>query len=128
MSFWEDHDVQRKIVEILSTAPGGQPHHFKRPFMSAYQVAIEFNNRDPKTVEALGFPLGGEGIGERNSFAQYIAGELSRRIAGGSLAEVEGAFLSNSHLEAVEFKGPEGTIRSSLTDTQFPLSMYRLKA
>jgi hypothetical protein len=39
-----------------------------------------------------GHEVGGLGIGTRNSLAQYLAGELSRRIKSGDLATVEGAF------------------------------------
>jgi hypothetical protein len=47
--------------------------------MTAYQLAIELHRRHPQVAAALGQPLGGAGIGQHNSLAQYLPRELSRR-------------------------------------------------
>jgi hypothetical protein len=53
------------------------------------------DRRWPAVRAALGnLPVGGTGIGTRNSLAQYLAGELSRRIKSGDVTTVEGAFLT----------------------------------
>ena len=80
----------------------------------------------PNDVQNLGYPVGGEGIGQRNSLAQYLARELSRRIHTGSIRNIEGRFLSNQFLEQISFLFGNEVIVSSLTDTQYPLSMFRL--
>ena len=45
MSQWNDHDLGGKIEQILADLPLGNPegHHFGRPYLSAYQLAIEMN-------------------------------------------------------------------------------------
>ena len=51
----------------------------------------------------------------------------SRRIHTGSITHIEGAFISNQHLRTIEFDAGDRVIRSSLTDSQYDLSMYRLR-
>jgi hypothetical protein len=53
--------------------------------------------------------------------------QVSRNIAAGRLSEVEGGFLSNQHLKDICFDVGEQIIHSSLTDTGFTLSMFRLR-
>ena len=127
MSNWEELDIENKIVDILRRAEGHpDEHHFGLPFLTAYQIA--FDHLYSNDVENLGFPVGGEGIGQRNSLAQYLARELSRRIHNGSILNIEGRFLSNQFLKQISFVFGDEVIVSSLTDTQYPLSMFRLSA
>ncbi|MCL4266068.1 MAG: hypothetical protein KJ069_22855 [Anaerolineae bacterium] len=126
-SKWQQYDIEVKLMNILRETPdeaGG--HHFGRPFLTAYQIAIEFAQRHPEVVTALGHPVGGQGIGVHYSLASYLAQQLSVRIRDG-LIPVEGGFLSNKHLHAIAFDHNDELIISSLTNTQFTLSMYRLR-
>jgi hypothetical protein len=128
MSNWQDYNFEQKIEMILSDIEYYKPeHHFGRPFITAYQLAIEFAHRFPADVTRLGYQIGGEGIGERVSLAQYLAHQLSDRIKTGDLANIEGGFLSNNHLSEVLFDNNGQQIKSSLTKTPFDLSMFRLR-
>jgi hypothetical protein len=128
MSTWENLDIENKITDILSNAVGHpEEHHFGLPFLTAYQIAIAFVELYSDEAQSLGLPVGGEGIGQRSSLAQYLARELSRRIKSGSIQNIEGCFLSNQHLEQISFTLGDEIIISSLTDTQYPLSMFRLR-
>jgi hypothetical protein len=128
MSLWHELHIQEKIVAILQDVPDAQvEHHFGRPFLTAYQIAIEFQRRYPGAAERLDFPVGGAGVGQRNSLAQYLAGQLSVNIRDGKLAEVEGGFLSNQHLNDINFDADGEIIHSSLTGSSYPLSMFRLR-
>jgi hypothetical protein len=100
-------------------------HPIGCPFLTAYQIAIEFALRHPDEAEQLGFPIGGAGVGQRNSLAQYLAGQLSRNIE--RLQEIEGGFLSNQHLHDISFNAAGEIIHSSLTDSGYTLSMFRLR-
>ena len=129
MSKWEELEIEAKVIDILRHAEGHpEEHHFRLPFLTAYQLAIAFAQRFPNDVQNLGFPVGGEGIGQRNSLAQYLARELSRRIHTGSIHTIEGRFLSNQFLEQISFLFGNEVIVSSLTNTQYPLSMFCLIA
>lgn len=130
MSIWVDHDVLDKVVDILAQAGSGEGHHLGHPYLSGYQLAIEMDRRWPQLREALGdVPIGGLGVGSRTSLAQYLAGELSRRIGTGEVESVEGAFLSDQHLEALVYTDNTGrSITSSLTGSGYLLSVYRLRA
>lgn len=131
MSVWESHSVQDAVLEALggvhSNNPGG--HHFGRPYMTAYQLAIKVDAAHPGIKAALGVEVGGTGIGERTSLAQYLARELSRRINQAGLSyPVEGVFLSNEHLTALTFRTADGhEVTSSLTGTGYDLSLFRLR-
>ena len=126
MTDWQRLEIESKVLCVLADAPEHDPtHHFGRPFLTAYQLAIEFEARHPAEAAIIG-PVGGAGIGQHTSLSQYLAHELSRRIKSGELPQVEGGFLSNLHLHDVSFGHPPNTIHSSLTKSQFELSMFRL--
>ena len=127
MSLWQEHEFENKLRTILRDVPDFlETHHFGRPFLTAYQIAIEFAKLFPETTALLGLPIGGKGIHQKNSLAQYLARELSRRIKNREIVNIEGRFLSNLHLNDISFNQADDIIYSSLTDTQFTLSMFRL--
>ena len=129
MSNWEQYGIEKKIEGILADVKYSKPeHHFRRPFLGAYRLAIEFAIRYPEDVKRLDDQIGGEGIGERGSVAQYLAGQLSERIHSGEITNIEESFLSNLHLSDITFDNNGESIKSSLTKTPFDLSMFRLKA
>lgn len=129
MSVWQELYIQEKIVRILRDVPDAQDeHHFGRPFLTAYQIAIEFQRRHPDDAEILGFPIGGVGVGQRNILAQYLAGNPSVNIRDGRLPEVEGGLLSNQHLPDINFDAGDEIIHSSLTHSGYTLSMFRLRS
>ena len=128
MSKWQELNIEEKITQILRDIPDAAPeHHLGRPFLTAYQIAIEFARRHPKDAAELDFPIGGAGTGQRNSLAQYLAGQLSKNIKARRLADIEGGFLSNQHLNDISFDVDGEIIHSSLTTTGFTLSMFRLR-
>jgi hypothetical protein len=54
-SKWQSLDIENRIISILRDTESHQPdHHFGRPFITAYQLAIVFAQRHPQVVEALG--------------------------------------------------------------------------
>ncbi|MDP9401793.1 MAG: hypothetical protein M3P85_00340 [Actinomycetota bacterium] len=130
MSHWAEHELGGKVVEILGAVHcNNDVHHFGRPFVSAYQLAIELQLRHPDTVTAIGKPIGGAGVGQHNSLAQYLSNELSKQIkAQGDAHPVEGAFFSNEKVRDIGFKGPDNTtVTSSLTGTDFDMALFRLR-
>jgi hypothetical protein len=129
MSTWADHDIETKVVEVLREVPhNNEQHAFGRPFMTAYQLAIELDRRYPEVRQALARPLGGSGVGEHNSLAQYLGQQLSTRIRDGGIDyPVEGRFVSNMNVESIRYRSHDGSqIVSSLTGTPYDLSMFRL--
>ena len=125
-TFWDDHHLQEKITEVLAEITYNDPeHHFGRPFLTAYQLAILIKERFPDTFRRFGHPIGGRGSGVSYSFTSYLAGQLSQKIRDGAVANIEGGFLSNQKLQEIEFTDAGERVFSSLTDTQFDLSMFR---
>jgi hypothetical protein len=128
MSKWHELGIAEKMIQILRDVPDADTeHHLGRPFLTAYQIAIEFARLYPNEMKGIGFPLGGTGTGQHNSLAQYLAGQLSRNIKAGNLEEIEGGFVSNQHLNDISFTVEGEIIHSSLTNTNFTLSLYRLR-
>ena len=128
MSQWRELDILTKITKILSGVEYTDPNHpFGRPYLTAYQVAIEFARCHPDDVAEIGQPLGGLGVGQQSSLSQYIAGGLSRDIRHHRADHIEGGFISNLHLKKISFNGPQEDFDSSLTNTQYDLSMFRLR-
>ena len=73
MSAWEDLDIENKVINILLHAEGHpDEHHFGAPFLTAYQLAIAFAQLHPGDTQVLGFPVGGEGIGQRSIDSWYL--------------------------------------------------------
>jgi len=125
-SLWQEYSIEDKIVQILREVED-EGHHFGRPFLTAYQLAIEFDNRHHNIVTNLGYQVGGAGIGERNSLAQYLALELSRHIRDNPDYPIEGAFISNQDVRELSYDHGQEVITSSLTGSGYGLSMFRLR-
>jgi hypothetical protein len=125
MSQWEELQIEPKVLAILDVWSHKPDHHFGRPFLTPYQIAIEFERRFPRDFATIGKPLGGKGTGQQDSLAQYIALELSRRIADRRLTRVEGAFLSRSNLHSLQYAA-NGSIIESSSMQAYDLSMFRL--
>jgi hypothetical protein len=131
MSKWDDEGMTDKVIEVLGDVrlANDSGHHFGRPFMASYQIAIEIERGHPGTASALGKKLGGAGIGEQVSVAQYVANELSKQIkAMGDRHAIEGGFLSTVDVASMTYSSPDGDITSSLTGTGFDLGLFRLRS
>jgi len=124
MSVWDACKMEEKIFRILDVQSHEPEHHFGRPFMTPYQIAIAFKKMYPAEFENIGKPLGGRNIGQHDSLAQYIALELSRRIRDGNITNVEGRFLHRQNLRTLKYDDNGTEIESSLMQS-YDLSMFR---
>lgn len=125
-SYWEEYNIGDIVNQILSVVED-EGHHFGRPFLTAYQLAIEFADRYPDIFTRLGKQIGGAGTGEHTSLAQYLALELSRQIRDNQDYPVEGAFISNRYVRELSYNHNNEIITSSVTGTGYSLSMFRLR-
>ncbi|MGZ5028135.1 MAG: hypothetical protein ACXV9T_13215 [Methylobacter sp.] len=125
MSIWEQYAMEARIANILDVQSHKPTHHFGRPFLTPYQIAIEFRKRFPQDFEALGKPLGGKGTGQQDSIAQYIALELSKRIHDHRIINIEGRFLHRANLLSLQYEDNKEIIESSSMQS-YDLSMFRL--
>ncbi|PSL56571.1 hypothetical protein B0I31_103324 [Saccharothrix carnea] len=128
MSVWARLEVLDKVRAVLRTVPIANPagHHFGRPFITAYQLAIKLDAAYSDVAKELKVEIGGSGIGKHNSLAQYLAGQLTRRIGEeGAAYPVEGAFLSKELLTSLRYAAGDKQISGSLNG--YDLSMFRLR-
>ena len=124
MSQWELLQMDDKIHSILDVESHEPDHHFGRPFLTPYQIALAFRERYPEQFRQIGKPIGGKGTGQQDSLAQYIALELSRRIKAEQLTNIEGRFLHRRYLQTLQYEDAGDLIESSLMRS-FDLSMFR---
>jgi hypothetical protein len=129
VTLWEEHGVEQAITTILQRADrGAAGRHLGRPYMTGYQLAIELDRDHRQVFDGLNMRLGGAGIGEHHSVAQYLARELSQRIAAGRVQDIEGAALSNLDVEELQYRRANGDpVRSSLTEAGYDLAIFRLR-
>ena len=123
MSIWQEHSIEACIREVLASVPD-DGHHFGRPFLSAYQIAIAFDQRFPREAALIAKPVGGRDTGRHDSLAKYFANQLSRRILAGTLSGIEGRFLNGRFLESLEYGNDGETVASTLGRAN--LSIFRL--
>ena len=122
VSSWKRIGFEEKILRILDIQPYEGDHHFGRPFLTLYQIAILFKNMFPEEFARFNEPLGGKGTGLHHSLSQYIARSLSGRIKKGLIKNIEGRFLYMSHIKTIQYSDFGETFDSS--DLTY-LSMYR---
>ncbi len=125
-SQWDQLQMDTKISRVLDVQSHDPGHHFRRPFLTPYQIAIRFNELYPQDVRTIGKPLGGSGTGQQDSLAQYIALELSKRIKDNRIVNIEGRFLYRGNLKTLQYEINGQTIESSSMQA-YDLSMYRLR-
>ncbi len=125
MSQWDDLDMDRKIAQILDVQSHEPSHHFGRPFLTPYQIAIAFQERYPNDCQTIGKPIGGRRTGQQDSLSQYIALQLSRRIKENRINNIEGRFLYRGNLESLRYEHNGQTIESSSMQS-YDLSMFRI--
>ncbi|MGW6445336.1 hypothetical protein [Lentzea sp. NPDC055074] len=121
LSLWEEHGIQNKVTAALDQDG--------RPYLTAYQLAIKLERAHPGLAERLGKPLGGMGVGVRNSLAEYLGAQLAGRIdREGPAFPVERAHLSSEDVREIRFAGLDGgDLVSSVTGSGYHLSLYRLR-
>lgn len=125
MSRWDDLDMDQKIAQILNVQSHDPNHHFGRPFLTPYQIAIAFQNQYPQYFQTIGKHLGGRWTGQQDSLAQYIALELSKRIKDNKITNIEGRFLYRGNLKSLQYVNNDQIIESSSMQS-YDLSMFRL--
>lgn len=124
-SEWNQFSMNDKIKQILDKTSHDPKHHFGRPFLSAYQIAIEFQQLFPKEFSAISKSVGGKGTGQHTSLAQDIAKGLSRQIKKKLLPDVEGGFLCRKYLKVLEYSNKHKPIQAS-NEQSSDMSIYRL--
>lgn len=123
-SLWDELQLEDKIFQIINVESHAPDHHFGRPFLTPYQIAISFKNLYPDDYRKIGKPVGGKGTGQQDSLAQYFALELSRRIKNGSISNIEGRFLHRKYLTSLQYNDDGEVIESSAMQA-YDLSMFR---
>jgi len=124
VSMWDAHNVTDLIRDILRTVPPEARYGTGRPFLTTYQIAIEFTRRYPGVAAAIGHTTGGEGEGPY-ALTNYIARWLPDRITRGA-TDIEMRFLSPQNLVNLQFND-DGTVMTATTNqVGWNSTMFRL--
>ena len=127
MSEWEELGILAKIERILGPiSRESQEHHFGSPFMTTYQIAIDYTQQFPEDLQRMEYEIGGKDTGVHFSLAQYLAQQLSTKIKSGEISTIEGRFISNRYVSNFIFDSNEIHVESSITGKHASLSMFRL--
>jgi len=127
MSEWEDLGIQSKVEEILRSVSGENPeHHFGSPFLTTYQIAIDYALQFPEDLERMEYEVGGKDTGVHYSLAQYLALQLSTKIKSGEIKNIEGRFISSRYVSSFVFDSGDIHCESAISGRHGSLSMFRL--
>lgn len=122
-SLWDQHGVTDLIRQILSSPPPDQMYGVGRPFMTTYQLSIEFVRRFPQVAAALGHSAGGEGQGPY-AITTYLARWLPDRIARG-VTDIEFRFLASQDMVSLQFEANGSLITATTHQAGFDATMFR---
>lgn len=123
-AMWDQLDMTNLIRQILRSVQPEPTYGTGRPFLTTYQIAIDFSRRFPQEAATIGHSTGGEGHGPF-AVTTYIARWLPDRIARGA-RDIEMRFLAPQDLVAMQFDDA-GTIRTATTNQAgFNSTMFRL--
>lgn len=104
MSEWEQH-FEDEVIRILGLDEFDtrEEHHFGRPYVSAYQLAVAFERDNHELCQQLGKIIGdGEGM---ENLPAYFARQLSQRFkADPENYPVEPIWLSGTGLPALQYR------------------------
>jgi len=128
MSQWDQLGMDARIKQVLDVQSHDPSHHFGRPFLTPYQIAIRFQELFPQDFRTIGKPVGGRGIGQQDSLAQYVALELSKRIQDSRITNIEGRFLHRANLRTLQYEVPGQPVIESSSMQAYDLSLFRLIA
>jgi len=127
MSEWEELSILSKVEGILEQASReSQEHHFGSPFITTYQIAIDYAQQFPDDLERMEYEVGGKDTGVHYSLAQYLARQLSGKIKSEEITSIEGCFISNRYVSKFAFDSGDIHIESSITGKHASISMFRL--
>ena len=117
-------DLKSILEDCDEYEPG---HHLGRPSMSAYQIAIRFQEKYLKHSLAEELTVGGVGTGEHKSLAQRIAKFLSQAIKKGKTTDIEGGFLSHERIETLSFCHKDASDPVCANPSEKAHSIFRAK-
>jgi len=127
MSFWEENDLTPKVENILrQQKPSKQYAHFGRPFLTAIQLAHKFKRVYPEIIESF---IEEEGVHQHalSSLAAFLVKELFGRISIGRITSIEGAVLSTSNLNKLNFVIDDVAIKSLIEKDSLDLFVFRYR-
>jgi hypothetical protein len=124
VSKWDQHNLTGLFRDILRSVPPEPTYGVGRSFLTTYQLAVEFNNRHPQVIAALGQSIGGQGQGPY-AFTTYVAKELARRAGTADAPDIELRFLAPLHLSNLECDNNGEPMTATTPQAGWNTTMFR---
>lgn len=114
-------------ISLKRFSPTTQPSITGNQYLTAYEIALELENRHPTVVDRLAMPRGGLDNRENTGLPQYIERMLSQRVLReGHACPIEGGFLSPALIDRLEMSSRRGSVVSSVTGGD-GISVFRVR-
>ena len=129
MSDWRIH-FEPEVLRILGSDEFNtrKPHHFGRPFVSAYQLAVAFERDNRALCQRLNKVIGEIGEG-RDNLERYLAQQLSSHFKDDPVSyPVEAVWLSGTELPGLLYRYNGEDTLAAPNGEYGAYSLFRLRA
>ena len=123
-SLWDQHNVTTCLRQILRSYVPDAKYGTRRPFLTTYQLAIEFSRTFPQVASAITAATGGEGNGPY-ALTTYLARWLPDRIMNRGVTDIELRFLAPTHISTIELDDGQTNIVTTTDKAGFNSTMFR---
>ena len=111
-SYWDQFEMAAHIRDLLTEASAHLDIDYRGyPFLTAYQLAIALDRREPRVCRETGWPVGGRGSG-RTTLADYIAEMLTKYVRNGWIDDIECGRLAWQDVAELYFNRGRGGTRA----------------
>lgn len=121
---WEVFGVTDYVRQVLESIPPDTTYGTGRPFLTTYQLAIEFANRFPVVAASITASIGGEGHGPY-ALTTYLGRWLPHRIMNRQAAGIELRFLAHTHISEVRLDTGQEDISTTSDQSRVNFTMFR---
>tara|TARA_R110002167_G_scaffold22388_2_gene80261 strand:- start:838 stop:1227 length:390 start_codon:yes stop_codon:yes gene_type:complete len=123
-SLWDTNRVTHLVRQILQSHHPDPTYGTGRPFLTTYQLAIEFSDQFPQVAAILAQQTGGEGHGPY-ALTTYLARWLPDRIRHRGVTDIELRFLAPIHIAGIQLQSGQSIISTTTDQAGFNTTMFR---
>lgn len=123
-SLWDQYDVTNCVRQILRSYTPDTTYSTGRPFLTTYQLAIEFTHQFPQIANTITASTGGEGHGPY-ALTTYLARWLPDRITNRGVTDIELRFLAPTHISSIQLDSGQTIISTTTDQAGFNSTMFR---
>jgi hypothetical protein len=127
MSMWEEFQVEQNVRQILAAQAVDTRYGAGRPYLTAYQIAVEYKAGFRANFGNLQMQMGGARKGPYG-LPTYLARELAGRIKDGRIRDMQIAFLGYEHIKDLIFDDEGRDLKATTAQARWGTTLFRLKS